>query len=134
MAHIVTLIHEEAGGYGASFPDFPGATTAAGDLDTLYLKAAEAIAFHVEGMAQDGDEIPQPRALHELRDDPDFRADSEGAMIALLQVDLPGKSVRVNITLEESLLKRLDRAAQTQGESRSGFLAQAVKARLAASL
>ena len=133
MAHIVTLIHEEDGRFGASFPDFPGATTVAGDLDTLYLKAAEALAFHVDGMNDSELDIQAPRTIAELRDDPDFVTASADAMIALLQVDLPGKAVRVNVSIEESLLQRIDRAAQAAGESRSSFLAQAARARMAAS-
>jgi len=132
MARVVMLIHEEDGTYGASFPDFPGATTVAGDLDTLYRKAAEVLAFHVGGMAEDGDDIPTPRTLDALRRDPAFRADSEGALVGLVEADLPGKAVRVNVTIEEGLLRRIDQAAQATGESRSGFLARAAKARLSA--
>ncbi len=129
MTHIVMLVHEESGAFGASFPDVPGATTVAGDLDTLYRKAAEMLAFHVAGMVEDGDEIPRVRTLDELRGDPAFQADSAGAMVALVQVELPG---RVNISMEEGLLRRIDRAAEATGESRSAFLAQAAKARLSA--
>lgn len=132
MTHIVMLVHEEGGAFGASFPDFPGATTVAGDLDTLYRKAAEMLAFHVAGMLEDGDEIPRVRTLDELRGDPAFQADSAGAMVALVQVELPGRAVRVNISMEEGLLRRIDRAAEATGESRSAFLAQAAKARLSA--
>jgi predicted RNase H-like HicB family nuclease len=128
------LVHEEGGRYGASFPDFPGATTVAGDLDALYRKAAEVLAFHVGGMAEDGDDIPTPRTLEALRGDPAFRADSEGALIGLVEADLPGKAVRVNVTIEEGLLRRIDQAAQASGESRSGFLAEAAKAQLKARL
>lgn len=130
MARVVMLVHEEDGTYGASFPDFPGATTAAGDLDTLYRKAGEVLTFHVSGMVEDGDAIPAVRTLDELRRDTAFREDAEGAMIALIDVELPGKAVRVNISIEEHLLRRIDRAAEAAGESRSGFLAQAAKARL----
>lgn len=133
MANVIMLIHEENGTYGASFPDFPGATTVAGDLDTLYRKAADMLVFHVTGMAEDGEDILSPRALHELRDDPIFREDSEGALIGIVRVDLPGKAMRVNISVEESLLKRIDRAAEAAGVSRSGYLALAAKARLATS-
>ncbi len=70
------------------------------------------------------------RSLELLKDDPAFREDSVDALIGVVDVDLPGKAVRVNISLEESLLKRIDRAAEMTGESRSGFLAQAAKARL----
>lgn len=132
MAHVVTLIHREGGVYGASFPDFPGATTVAGDLDRLYRKAAEVLAFHVGGMAENGDDIPRVRTLDELQGDPAFNEDREGAMIALVSVELPGRAVRVNVSIEEGLLRRIDRAAEAAGESRSGFLAQAAKARLSA--
>lgn len=130
MARLVMLIHEENGAYGASFPDFPGATTVAQDLDTLYAKAAEMLAFHVAGMVEDGDAVPLPRSLREMRDDPAFREDSADAMTGLVDVDLPGRAVRVNISVEESILRRIDRAAALRGETRSGFLVAAAKARL----
>jgi predicted RNase H-like HicB family nuclease len=131
MARVVMMIHEEDGAYGASFPDFPGATTVAGDLDALYAKAAEMLAFHVAGMVEDGDEIPALRSLEQLRRDPAFLEDSRGAVIGLVEVELPGKAVRVNISIEESILRRIDRAAEAAGETRSGFLVAAAKARLA---
>ncbi|MDP4024079.1 type II toxin-antitoxin system HicB family antitoxin [Methylobacterium sp. NEAU 140] len=134
MVHVVMLIHTEAGAYGASFPDFPGATTVAGDLDTLYRKAADMLAFHVDGLIADGDPVPVPRPLDALKADPDFRADSAGAMVGLVQVELPGRVVRVTISMEEGLLRQVDRAAEAAGESRSGFLARAAKARMKARL
>lgn len=132
MAWIVMLIHEEGGRLGASFPDFPGATTVACDLDTLYRKASEMLAFHIDGLVEDGDPIPAMRTLDAWRREPVFRSDSESAMIGLVEVEMPGKAVRVNISLEETLLRRIDRAAEAAGESRSGFLARAAKARLTA--
>lgn len=130
MARVIMLIHEEDGQFGASFPDFPGATTGASDLETLYRKASDMLAFHVAGLVEDADAVPAVRTLDECRRDPAFRQDAADAMIALLEVDLPGKAVRVNISLEESLLRRIDRAAEAVGESRSGFLAEAARARL----
>ncbi|WP_430912478.1 type II toxin-antitoxin system HicB family antitoxin [Methylobacterium sp. sgz302541] len=132
MARIVMLIHEEDERFGASFPDFPGATTVAGDLDTLYRKASEMLAFHIDGLVEDEEPIPAMRSIDEWRRDPAFRAEAETAMIGLIEVDLPGRAVRVNVSLEEALLRRIDRAAEAAGESRSGFLARAAKARLTA--
>lgn len=130
MARIVTLVHEENGRYGASFPDLAGCTTVAGDLDMLLRKAAEVAAFHVAGLIEDG--LPEPvlRSLDELKRDGEFREASEDAAIVLLNVDLPGRVVRVNITLDEGMLRRIDRAAAETGESRSGYLVAAAKARL----
>jgi hypothetical protein len=68
----------------------------------------------------------------QLRKDAVFRADSAGAMIALVPYAPPARAARVNITLDETLLARVDRAAETAGETRSGYLADAARRRLAA--
>jgi len=128
---VVALIHEENGVFGASFPDFLGCTTVANSLDAIVPKAAEALAFHVEGMAEDGLSLPPVRNLTQLRKDPIFREDSAGAMIALVPYAPPARATRINITLDESLLERVDRAAEVAGETRSGYLAAAARQRLA---
>jgi hypothetical protein len=66
-----------------------------------------------------------------LRRDPLFEGDSTGAVVAIVTLDLPGRAVRVNISLDETLLDQIDRAARARGESRSGFLASAARSRLA---
>src|SRR5947209_4812921 len=91
--HVVALIHEENGVYGASFPDFPGCTTAATDPDTVIANAAEVLARHIEGLIADGLELPQVRALSQLAGDPFFVRDAAGVMIALVScTPLPGQS------------------------------------------
>lgn len=130
---VIALIDEENGCFGVAFPDFPGCTTVARSLDEAVAKAAQVLAFHVEGLAEDG-EVPTPRTLEQLRKDARFRADAKGAMIALVPYDPPARAVRVNITLDESLLARIDRAAESAGETRSGFLADAARKRLAESV
>jgi predicted RNase H-like HicB family nuclease len=128
---VVTLIHEEDGVYGASFPDFPGCTTVADDPDTILAKAAEALAFHIAGMVEDGLPLPHVRALSELRRDPEFRDAAADALIALVPYDFATRAVRVNITLDQSLLTRIDRASEAAGKTRSGFLADAARRQLA---
>ena len=51
-------------------------------------------------------------------------------MVAAVDIDVPGKVLRLNITLDEALLARIDRAAADAGESRSGWLATAARQRL----
>jgi predicted RNase H-like HicB family nuclease len=131
--NVIGLIHHEDEAYGVSFPDFPGCTTVSRDLDSVVAKAAEVLAFHVEGLAEDGP-LPQPRSMSELERDPSFLEDAEGALLVLVPYDPPGRAVRINITLDESLLARIDRAAQASGETRSGFLAKAAIARMAATI
>jgi predicted RNase H-like HicB family nuclease len=128
---VVTLIHEEKGVFGASFPDFLGCITVADSLDAIVPKAAEVLAFHIEGMIEDGLPLPPVRTLAQLRKDPAFRADCAGAMIVLVPYAPPARAARINITLDESLLARVDRAAEAVGETRSGYLADAARRRLA---
>jgi predicted RNase H-like HicB family nuclease len=61
MRYYIALIHKDADSdYGVSFPDLPGVITAVTDLDDARAMAAEALALHLEGMAADGEAVPEP--------------------------------------------------------------------------
>jgi DNA end-binding protein Ku len=126
---VVGMIHHEGGAYGVSFPDFPGCTTVANDLDGAVAKAGEVLAFHAEGLAEDGP-LPRPRSLSELESDPAFCEEATGALLILVPYEPPTRAVRINITLEESLLARIDRSANAANETRSGYLAGAARLRM----
>jgi predicted RNase H-like HicB family nuclease len=130
MDHTIALVHEDDGRFGVSFPDFPGAVTAGASLDDALRRAADTLNFHVAGMIEDGDPLPRVRTLSELRRHKTFRADAKGALLAVIPVELPGRAVRVNISMDERLLAAVDRAAAAAGENRSAFLAKAAKRRL----
>ena len=74
-------------------------------------------------------------AMPELRSAARLQVDEaewlEGASLAVVPFDLPGKAQRVNITIDSNLLKRVDHAAQVAGQSRSGFIASAVSQKMA---
>jgi DNA end-binding protein Ku len=127
--HVVAMVHHEGGAYGVSFPDFPGCTTVADDLDSAVAKAGEVLAFHAEGLAEDGP-LPRPRSLSELNSDSAFCEDAKGAVLVLVPYEPPTRAVRINITLEESLLARIDRSADAASETRSGYLATAARLRM----
>jgi predicted RNase H-like HicB family nuclease len=124
------LIHEEDGAFGISFPDFPGAVSTGRTEDEVLRKGAEMLAFHVAGMVEDGESLPVLRNLPELRGDPDFQEDAKDAILALVPVELPGRAVRLNISMDERLVDAVDRAASAAGQSRSAFLAEAARRRL----
>jgi len=128
--HVIGLVHEEGGTYGISFPDFPGCVSAGASIDEAVERGRATLAFHVEGMVEDGDRIPSIRTLKDLRRDRSFRADAKGAVVVAVPLELPGKSVRLNISLDERLIEEIDRAAAAAGQTRSGFLAEAAKTRL----
>ena len=63
MRHFIALIHKDADSdFGVSFPDLPGVISAGSTLDEARAMAIEALAFHLEGMAQSGEPIPEPLA------------------------------------------------------------------------
>jgi metal-responsive CopG/Arc/MetJ family transcriptional regulator len=50
----------------------------------------------------------------------------------MIQVEMLGRIVSVNLTMNEALLARVDAAASARGMSRSGYVAEAVRERLRA--
>jgi len=118
------------GGFGVAFPDLPGCVSAGPTVQQAAAAAAEALALHLEGMAEDREAIPEPSAPDAPL--PDWLEGAEIAATVLVPAEVPGRSVRVNITLDEALLARLDRTAAAEGTSRSGFIATAVRQALRA--
>ena len=127
---VVALIREENGVYRALFPDFPGCTTAADNPNSIIAKATEALSHHIARMMADGRELPQVRSLAWFAADPTFLADSDSLMIVLVSYAPAPREVRVEVTLDESLLARIDSAAETTEETRSEYIAGAVRQRL----
>jgi predicted RNase H-like HicB family nuclease len=128
--HTIAIVHEVAGVYGISFPDLPGCIAAGDSLDEVMRRGAAAAAAYIDSLIEDGEPIPVLRTLDQLKADRSFREDAEDGMIVGLPIDLPGKAVRVNISLDENLVSAIDRAATRAGLSRSAFLAAAAKAKL----
>jgi predicted RNase H-like HicB family nuclease len=124
-AYIALLRKEPTSDYGVEFPDFPGCVTAGTDLEDARRMAAEALAFHLEGMAADGQVIPEPSSLETIMSDPDNR-DAIGFL-----VDVPApvaRAVRINITLPADLVAAIDRVTR----NRSRFLAEAAREKIKA--
>ena len=56
-----TVVLEKTGtGYSAYLPELPGCVAAAGTREETLQLMAEAATGHLEGMAEDGDPIPEP--------------------------------------------------------------------------
>lgn len=52
-------------GYSAYVPDLPGCIAAGDTLEETAQLMSEAIGFHLAGMREDGDPIPEPRTIAE---------------------------------------------------------------------
>ncbi|WP_445490260.1 type II toxin-antitoxin system HicB family antitoxin [Rhodopseudomonas sp. RCAM05734] len=130
MQQYIALIHKEADSdYGVSFPDLPGVITAGTTLDDARAMATEALAFHLEGLAEDGEAAPEPSSLEEIMSD---KVNRDGVAVLIDAPVEAVKSVRINITMPSDVLDEIDRFAEREGFTRSGFLAQAAKKAIAA--
>jgi predicted RNase H-like HicB family nuclease len=125
MTPYYALIRKEDGSsYGVDFPDFPGCITAADTMEEAVQRASSVLAFHVEGMIDDGEAIPEPRTLDIIMAEPENR----GAVPVVVPMNVArGKTVRVNVTLDENLLARIDAYAAARHSSRSAFLSEAAR-------
>jgi predicted RNase H-like HicB family nuclease/uncharacterized protein (DUF1778 family) len=125
MRQYIALIHKDPDSdYGVSFPDLPGCVTAGVDLDDARGMAEEALALHLAGMAEDGEAIPEPSSLEAVMAD---RENRDTVAILVKAPPATAKAVRVNMTIPEDELERIDKFAAEQGYARSGFLLHAAK-------
>jgi predicted RNase H-like HicB family nuclease len=89
MTFLVAIHKDSGSSYGVSVPDLPGCVTAGDTIDEALVMAQEAIELHLEGMLDDGLELPEPTEdIERLRTDPDF-LDAE--LWAAVRVELDWK-------------------------------------------
>lgn len=108
--------------HGIEFPDFPGCYSAADDWADIPANAQEAAEAHFA----DGEPVPAPSALEQWLNHPDY----QGGAWMLIDIDLSkinAKAVRLNISLPENLVVRIDEVARARKLSRSAFLALAAE-------
>jgi predicted RNase H-like HicB family nuclease len=112
----------------ARIPDLPtisamGATRAAALAELLYL-ANE----HVRLLAEHAEPVPPARDIDDI---PVENAGREHER-ALIPVEIPGKTVKISISIDGALLTRIDRAVEAEGTTRSGYFATAAAKALVA--
>jgi hypothetical protein len=92
----------------------------------MYSRAVIAVLRSQGWVQEDGEALPEPATIEAARENRDA--------VAIL-VDPPrnvAKAVRINITLPADVLDAIDRYAEAQGLTRSGFLARAARRELTA--
>ena len=67
----VVIFEKGENSYGASVPDLPGCIAVGQTMKEVKELIAEAIAFHIEGLREDGDVVPPPSSRLLVQSDPD---------------------------------------------------------------
>ena len=60
LKFLVILEHAEGSNYSAYVPDLPGCVSTGATREEVLMNIREAILFHIEGMREDGLEVPAP--------------------------------------------------------------------------
>ena len=120
-AQFTGIVERTATGFSVFFPDVPGCVSAGRTEEEVFANAEEALSGHLSEMVRAGDDLPQ--RSDDIPPDPEV---DEYCRI-LVRVELPGKAVRLNITMDEGLVAAIDRVA----DNRSSFLADAARQALA---
>lgn len=112
--------------YGVVVPDLLGCIAVGDSYQEAYDNVIEAIGLHLESMNEDNEEIPFPKTI----DDYIYHIDYQGMIWATVEIDLSpymGKVEKVNITLPQSLLHKIDQKIlgnKSYYRSRSHYLAE----------
>ena len=125
MKYPVVIHKDTDSDYGVTVPDLPGCFSAGSTMDEALADAVEAIATHVEGLLLDGEPIPGPTEVESHRGNADY---SDGIW-AVVMVDLSkvsGSARRINVSIPERILARVDDYAKETGDSRSSLMAAAL--------
>jgi predicted RNase H-like HicB family nuclease len=133
MNYIAVIEKEPDSAFGVWFPDVEGCFSAGDTLDEAVTNAAAALRQHAEATESAGRRLPPARSLDGVRLDEDVIAAVEGGA-ALFLVPLladAGRTVRINISLDKALVDQIDSAAAARGLTRSAFLAQAAREKIA---
>ena len=120
---IALVTGDAATGYAATFPDLPDAVASGRDLGDLLRAARQAVAAKLDAIETAGEVWPTATPIEAISVPP-------GAMAIPVDVLVDDPPIRVNVSLGERLVQRLDAAAESRGMTRSGFIAQSVRTSL----
>ncbi|GAB4548469.1 MAG: type II toxin-antitoxin system HicB family antitoxin [Pleurocapsa sp.] len=124
MLYPVVIHKDPETSYGVTVPDLPGCFSAGDSMKEAMENIIEAIECHVEGILIDDGDLPTPKDI-------EFHSQSEdyqGGTWAIVDVDLSklgGLTRRINISIAEKVLGKIDSFAKKSNKTRSGFLTDA---------
>jgi predicted RNase H-like HicB family nuclease len=132
MRYVAVVEKETDSAFGVWFPDVEGCFSAGETLEEAVANAAAALRQHTEALESAGRLLPAPRKMDDVLRDKDVKASlKRGAVLfAVPLLADAGRTVRINISLDKSLVDQIDMAASARGLTRSAFIAQAAREKI----
>lgn len=131
MRYPVVIHKDFDSSYGVTVPDLPGCFSAGESVDEAISYVIEAIECHIEGLLIDAENIPVSLPIEAHKENADFADAFAWAFVDVDLSKLSGKTRRINVTIPERILSRIDAYAESHNESRSGLIAEAAIASIA---
>ncbi|ROP56286.1 putative RNase H-like HicB family nuclease [Enterobacter sp. BIGb0383] len=131
MKYPVYLHQAESGAYSGFVPDIEGCYFAGDTIDDAIADAHAAIDMYLEYQSEKGLDVPIAKTINDHKNDEDCR----DGLWGFVDIDISrfeGKAIKLNITLPQNLLSKIDSYVMRNGEysSRSGFLAELARREL----
>jgi predicted RNase H-like HicB family nuclease len=123
VSYFAAFEEQPEGGYTVTFPDVPGAISEGEDFAEAWRNAREALELILEARVEAGESLPHASPFAKFL----AMQKRRGVQMQLVAAAAPTKAVRINVTLDEGLLERLNRRVEDSGQSRSAFIADAVR-------
>ena len=110
------LIDGESGAYGVTFPDLPGIVAMGKTIDEALMHAESALRDYVIETEMDGEKIVPPSPIEEVRTEPGQ------TLVSVPLVQLSGRSVRMNMALDEGVARFIEGEAHRRGMTRTAYV------------
>jgi len=128
MANYLAVVQKgPRSGFAVSFPDFPSCTTAGRTIEDTKKKAHDVLGRHIRALLEKGDKIPSPSKLEDIISVPGYSDAATIFVVTAAEAKPRVRSIRINITVPEDVLGKIDIVAQKRGMSRSAFLVHAAQ-------
>jgi predicted RNase H-like HicB family nuclease len=125
MRFPVVLHSDDGVRYGVTVPDLPGCFSAGDTFDDALASVVEAIDLHLEGVTEDGGDIPVPRHWRTPHQSRLCRWRVGGGGCRCVALRWAGRENQYHRAAQPAGQDRLLR--QSHGATRSGFLADAAR-------
>ena len=120
--YIAIIDQENSDQFGVIFPDFLGCITVGKNLEEAKKMAHQALQFHIDGMLEDGEDLPTPLSLDKIK-----KKYKNAKIFLVVRAKVKKlKARRINITIDERLLRKLDKFLANRDETRSSFFAKSI--------